>query len=68
MAAARTIPGASAPAPLTKAQRRAAAQAAQGPVLATKAVDPTAVVVDLPKHKVRPASLLTALRLPVTAR
>ncbi|GAA5889184.1 hypothetical protein JCM8208_007796 [Rhodotorula glutinis] len=51
MAAARTIPGASAPAPLTKAQRRAAAQAAQGPVLASKAVDPTAVVVDLPKHK-----------------
>ncbi|GAA5838678.1 hypothetical protein JCM9279_003825 [Rhodotorula babjevae] len=51
MAAARTIPGASAPAPLTKAQRRAAAQAAQGPVLASKAVDPTAVVVDVPKHK-----------------
>lgn len=57
MAAARTVPGASAPPPLTKAQRRAAAQAAQGPSaassLATKGQDPNAVVVDVPKHKVR---------------
>ncbi|GAA6048548.1 hypothetical protein JCM3770_006547 [Rhodotorula araucariae] len=46
MAAARTIPGASAPAPLTKAQRKAAAQASQGPALKKAAHDPAAVVVE----------------------
>ncbi|BGP41768.1 multicopy suppressor of BFA (Brefeldin A) [Rhodotorula kratochvilovae] len=54
MAAARTIPGASAPAPLTKAQRKAAAQASQGPALkkAGAGADPAATVVEVkPKEE-----------------
>ena len=51
MAATRTVPGAAPSGPLTKAQRKAAAQQSTAAPLAHKGQDPNAVVVDV-KSKV----------------
>lgn len=56
MAAARTIPGAAPTGPLTKAQRKAAAQQSTSAPLAHKGQDPNAVTVDV-KSKVRYTAL-----------
>jgi hypothetical protein len=51
MAATRSVPGAAPSGPLTKAQRKAAAQQSTAAPLAHKGQDPNAVVVDV-KSKV----------------
>lgn len=52
MAATRTVPGAAPTGPLTKAQRKAAAQQSTAAPLAHKGQDPNAVVVADAKAKV----------------